>query len=403
MKLKSVLQTQRGMSVADLRLMAKNEPEAFMRKFQAGVDAGKFQLAHITDIKNLWRALADVNVAVQMPDISGSVRTVTTSAFPIMTGSLVIAAVNAAYLDIDPVTQNLVTELDDSAKITTIGRISSLDKDVDEVKELEEFPEISSTEDKVEIRHRKNGRKLTLSAEAIMENRLPDFLMRVNDLGRMIARRIEDLTLKRITDYDGSQTTPAEPYVYRPNGTGTAIYSATANTPGTRAPSGTRINSNALVDETDLEAARIRLNTMLDDNGKRIGAPPRSRTNILVPDALIDKLAKILNSEYVPGVENEVSNWGPGARFNIPSANVISTPLLDDLSASAWYYGAFKDQFIRKWKMRFEYMSLGQETQAYLNSQVAAQYRIAWDCEVGARDYVSVIQCLSGTTAPADE
>jgi len=76
---------------------------------------------------------------------------------------------------------------------------------------------------------------------------------------------------------------------------------------------------------------------------------------------------------------------------------------MDDLSTSAWYVGAFKRQFKRKWKLRFEYVTLGQDTQAYLNSRIAFQARIAWDVEIGSTDYVFCVQSLSGTTAPVNE
>lgn len=141
---------------------------------------------------------------------------------------------------------------------------------------------------------------------------------------------------------------------------------------------------------------------MLNARGRRI-AVPRSQIKILVPDAKIGTLAKILNSEYVPGVENEVSNWGPRGMWNIPMERVVTTPKLDDLSTTAWYYGAPQKQFVRKWKMRFEFMALGQTTQMYLTNQIAAQFRVAWDCEVGATDYVFWVQNLNATTFPIDE
>ena len=95
--------------------------------------------------------------------------------------------------------------------------------------------------------------------------------------------------------------------------------------------------------------------------------------------------------------------FGQSGSYNIPKERVIINRRLDDLSTSCWHLGAFKEQFVRKWKLRFEYVSLGQSTQAYLDSQVAAQFRVAWDCECGATDYVWVVQNLSGTTAPKDE
>lgn len=401
--IRSNIQTQRGMSLYDLRSLAQNEPGEFMRKIEEGASSGKLKLTDIRNITAVWQALADVNVEVNIPDLSGSMRTITTSAFPILTGNLVIAMINSGYDAIEKIGQDLVMEIDDPHKVTAIASVSGLDSGKDEVKEKEDFPEIGASEEKVEIRHRKNGRKLTMTAENIRENEIASFILLVNDMINFIYRRVEKLTLLRVTDHYGSGSVQAEPYVYRPNGIGTPLYSAVANTPNARAPLGTRINNNQYKDETDLENARVRLATMKDNNGERIGGPGRSNTIILCPDAVIGKIAKTLNSEFVPGVRNEKSNWGPGGRWHIPVERVLSSPLLDDLSPTAWYYGAPKKQFIRKWKMRFEYVSLGMTTQAYLNAQIAAQYRIAYDVEVGSRDVVSMIQNLAAETAPVDE
>ena len=102
-------------------------------------------------------------------------------------------------------------------------------------------------------------------------------------------------------------------------------------------------------------------------------------------------------------MENELSNWGPRGKWNIPIERIYSSPKCDDLSTGCWLYGAFARQFYRKWKLRFEYVTLGMETQAYLNSRVAFQARLAWDCEVGAVGYNMVIRNLAATTAPGDE
>ena len=393
---------QHGVSLMDLRSLATNEPEAFVGKLQGLADEGKVKLSDIRDPKALYGHLADVQVPVAMTDLSGAQRAISASAFPILTGTLAIAQINEAYAAVPTVGEQLVTEIEDDNKVTTIAAVHTLDKAKDEVKELDDFPEIGTDEEKVEIRHRKNGRKLTISAEAIRENRVADIVTRIDALGEIAAEHVEELTLYRVTDHYGSGSSAAEPYAYRPDGTGAALFSATANTPGTRAPSGTRIESNALMDETDLDAARTRLAAMQNARGKRI-ALPWSEVQILVPYALIGTLAKLGNSEYVPGVENELSNYGPRGMWSIPPERRLTTPKLDDLSTSAWYMGIFRRQFKRKWKMRFEYVTLGQDTQAYLNSQVAFQARIAWDVEVGAVDYVYVVQCLSGSTAPVDE
>ncbi|OPY78284.1 MAG: hypothetical protein A4E65_02307 [Syntrophorhabdus sp. PtaU1.Bin153] len=391
-----------ALSLRDIRTLAKSDPAGFMARTTKLIEAKKITFDQFRDLRGLFAVLSDVKVPVNMDVMGIGQRSVMASAFPILTGNLVIAQINQAYNAIPTIGQELVTEIDDNKKVTTMASVYALDKNVEEVKELKEYPEIGAAEEKVEIRHKKNGRRLSISREAISENELPDIISRINALGEIASDWIEEQTLRRVTDHDGSASSGAEPYVYRPNGTGTALFSSTANTPGTRAPNGTRKDNNAFADETDLEAARILLASMKNDRGKRISLP-WSEVKILVPDAIVGKVLKVFNSQYVPGVENEVSNWGPGGKWNLPNGRIISSPKMDDLSSSAWYMGIPQRQFVRKWKLRMEYLTLGADTESYLRRDVAFQARIAWDVEIGARDYVFWIQNLSGTTAPKDE
>lgn len=391
------------LSLGDLRTLAQNEPDEFVGKVQAATDAGKLKLEKFRNLKGLYAALADVRVQVQMEDMDGIVRSIGTSAFPIITGSAVVAQINDAYAGVETVGQELVEDFEDNKKVTTLINVHALDKQQDEVKEdADDFPEIGALEEGVTIQHKRNGRKFTIKKEVLEENDMPMLVTKANALGIIPAEWIEEQTISRVYDEFGSKSSGAEPYVYRPVAGAAALYSSTANTPGTRAPSGNRYNSNPLVDETDLENARVRLATMKNARGRRVTIP-RSQLMIMVPDALVGRALKIVNSEFVPGVENEVSNWGPRGKWNVPVARVISTPKFDDISASCWHYGAPKLQFKRKWKLRMEYVSLGMETQAYLDSRVAFQARVAWDVEIGATDYVYVIQNISSTTAPGDE
>jgi len=397
----NIITGNKGLSLYDLRSLAQNEPEAFLQKVQAGADSGKLKFSDVKDLKALYRYFADVQIPVTM-EIAGAQRALSASAFPILTGTLAIAAINERYNQLETVGQHLVQEIEDSKKVTTIAAIEALDKNVDEVKSGDDFPEITAVEEKVEIRHKLNGRKLTIMADAIEENEIADITGRINALAEIASDWIEEQTLARVTDHYGSASSAAEPYAYRPSGTGTALYSASANTPGTRAPSGTRVENNALEDESDLEAARVVLAAMKNSRGKRISIP-WSEVKWLGPDALVGTVAKLFNSEYVPGVENEKSNWGHKGRWWLPPERILSSPKMDDLSSTCWYLGAFQKQFRRKWKLRFEYVTLGMDTQAYLNSRVAFQARIAWDCEIGAVDYIYCIQNLAASTAPYDE
>jgi len=389
-----------GLSIRDIRDLAKHNPALFMERVQKLIGEKKLTLGQMRDMNGLFGVLHDVAVPVRM-NIGGAVRTISASAFPILTGSLVIAAMNDAYQGLETIGEQLVTELEDAKKVTSISAIHSMDKDISSVKETDEFPEISATEEKAEIRHLRNGRMLTISQESIEENEIPDIVNRVNALAEISSDWVEEQTIYRIYDYYGSAAAPAAPYVYRPDGTGTALYSATANTPGKRAPLGNWVQNNALADETDLEAARIRLSNMLNGRGKRISVP-QSLVKVLVPNALVGKMLKISNSQYVPGVENEVSNWGPQGKWWIPPERIVSSPKLDDISATCWLFGAFQKQFVRKWKLRFEYVTLGMDTESYLKRRIAFQARIAWDVEIGATDYVYVVINTAAAAMPKD-
>lgn len=381
-------------SVAQLRMLAQSDPKLFATRVNELV-AGGMRMEDMLDLRGAFQALGDVQVPVTMEVMNGVTRSVMASAFPLLVGGLAVAGINEAYEAVPTIGQDLVQDIQDNKKVSVFAAIHSLDKSVERVDEGQDFPEISASEEKVEIRSKRNGRKLSITAEAVEENNVADIVNRINALGEIASDWVEEQTLDRVCDKNGSRTTSAgEPYVYRPNGAGAALFSSTANTPGTRAPSGTRKTNNALVDETDLELARTLLASMKNERGKRISIPI-NQCILLVPDALVGKASKILNSELVPGTENEVSNWGPRGQYR---PTLKSSPKLDDLSTSAWYLGMPKREFRRKWKLRFEYVTLAGDTQRFLDNRIIFQARIAWDVEIGALDYVYWVQNLEGTT-----
>lgn len=385
-----------GIDIDSLATQAKSAPEAFARRAAELIKTGDLRLGKLQSLPSLQRALMPLEVKTVQP-VGGQTQAIMASAFPLLTGMLAVAELNEEYDKIPTIGQELVRDQETNKRVTTTASVFAMDVDEEKVAEGQDFPEIGASEEEFQIRSLRSGRKLTVTQEMIDENDVAGIVDRINALAYIANTRVEEQTLDRICDHHGSATSPTEPYVLRPNGSGTSLYSTTANTPGTRAPSGTRINSNALVDNTDLDAARARLTTMLDSLGKRI-LIPMSETIVLVPDALIGTLMSILNSELVPGVENEVANWGPRGMWR---PRPLSSPKLDDISTTTWYMGNFKRQFKRMWNLQFEYVTLsGPGTQEFLNRRIGFQARIAWSVEVGATDYNQVVQCLSATTAP---
>jgi len=391
----------RGIDYNALGALAAKKPREFARFVQEKIASGEFSWDKIDSLPHLFAALADVQVPVEMPLFrTGVMATITTSAFPLVTGGLSIARFNAAYQAVPTIGQELVTDFDDSRKVTVVANLYGMDNNPnDTVKEGDDFPMVGASEDGTVIGHKREGRRLAITAETIEENDIPGFTRQIDFLADFAANSAEKQTIRRVCDVDGSGAAPAAPYVYRPlsSTAGATLYSATANTPGTQAPSGTRINNNALVDTTDLDLARARLATYRDRNAEPI-AIPLSECILLVPDALLATALKYTGSELLPGEENSLNNWGPRGTFR---PRVLSSPRLDVYSTGAWYLGNFRKQFQRKWKLRFEYVTLAGNTQRFLEARIAFQARIAWDCEIGATDYVYVVQSLAATTPPA--
>lgn len=396
-----------GLSIAQMRDAAMADPKAFYARLldptidpQTGkarglIPRGDISWENVGDLRGLFSAFADVQVPVQV-GFAGTTRAVTASAFPLIAGGLTQTMLEKRYAEVPTIGQDLVTDMRDNKRVTTLAGITSMDKNTDRVDENDSFPEISAGEEKYEIRSKRNGRKLSITAETIEENDVADIVQRINALSEIASEWVEEQTLDRVTDRYGSAASAAEPYVLHMNGAAASLYTTTANNPGARAPSGTRVQNNPLVDNDSLEAVRTVLAAMKNDRGRRINIPVSSCV-LLVPDALVPTADAILDSVMVPGVENEQNSWGPRGRYR---PRLVSSTKLDDISTTAWYLGDFKRQFKRKWKLNFEYVTLSGDTQAFLDKRVAFQARVAWDVEVGATDYVYVIQSLSGTSAP---
>lgn len=401
LKFKSDIQFADSMDIESLRSVAEQRPEDFMRRAQSLIDDGKLSWSNVRSLPKFFNSFLDVPVRTVV-DKGGEKHAITTSAFPLLSGALTVAAVNDGMESVDTIAGELVTERKTNKKVTMIAGILREDTDIDRVDTDvagEEYPLLGAGEEQFEIRNWPNGRRLAFTQATIQENDVANIVARCNGLGEIAMEAIEMLSLRRVTDYYGSQSSPTAPYVLNMNKANAALYTTSANSPGTRAPSGTRIENNALVDTTDLDAARSRLTAMVNDLGHSM-AIPMSRCVLLVPDALLATALKIQGSTLEPGVENELNNWGQRGRWR---PKLLSSPRLDSLSTSAWYLGDFKKQFTRLCKLEIQNDMLGANTESFLTRDVVLQFRTKWDFNVGAVGYNWVTQCLSATTAPADE
>lgn len=380
-------------TMMEMRQLAMSEPDAWADKMRKCIDSGELGWHNMKDLKSLQEALQPVQVT-EYVEVDGQERAITSAAFPVLCGRMTVNRINAAYDKVPMISDQLVEDMDDGNDTTVIAQINPLDSKAESYLEGDKYPEITANEETVEIRHKEWGRMVTITQRMIRLNQVGDIIRKVDALGSFLGKYVEKLTISRVCDQYGSAST--EPYVYRPKGTGTALYNATANNPGTRAPSGTSEASNALADYTDLDKAEVALAAMLDQDGDPL---PMDWAEIilLIPHALLGLSTRLLNSELIPEVTSgmkdaTINHWGPRGIFR---PKVLSSVRLDAISSSTWFLGNFKAQFLRKYAKRMEYVTLGENTESFLQRGIAWQGRIAVDVEVGATDYVYVTRCTA--------
>lgn len=389
--------SSRDLSLADIRRLAQAEPKEFVARAQKRIDDGEWRWGHVNDLRDFWRAFSDVEVPAEIM-IHGQKRTILSSAFPLLSGGLSVAEVNAAYDSVATVGEQLTETMESKKSVMTIGEVIPEAAGGFKHKEGQDYKLVGAGEERYDIGSNAQGLRAQLTQEAIDKNELENFVEYLNFIGRIAAEEQERLTLLRVTDNAGSAGTPAEPYALRKGKTGTQLYTATANSPGARAPSGTRVNDNPLVDHNSLNTARIRMSTFLNELGKRL-AIPMSQCVLLVPDALSSTASMILNSVLVPGEVNSKNPWGPEGQWR---PMFLPTARLDDISTTVWYLGDFKRQFVRKVALDTEIVTSSMDLLTYLRSRVAFEIRAGWDVEVGARAYNRVVQNLPAQTAPTN-
>ena len=389
--------------ISGVRSLATNYPKEFFQRTRDLVAKGELSWERVRDLRGLYEALKGIQIEHDVEDVVGR-RTIMSSAFPLLSGELTIAGIQAAYATVPTISQELCVDFQDPKRFTHIAgiRVSAhqdFDDGREQTPELDKFPEIGASDTRWVINSNRAGYMVKISQEMISENNLADIIERINYTGKLLGRLNEERAIRKVYDFWGSRASPIAPYVLQPNGVGAALYT-TSTTAFGDAPSGTQVNSNALVDTTDLEAARTVLVNMRDPvhTSARLLLPWNEMV-LIVPDALISTAEKILKSEMEPGIINEHNLWGTKGRYR---PRVISSPIIDGFSTTCWLMGFPKMIFRRKIKQQMQNYTLGMEGQLFLERGVAFQARVSSDVEVGAVGNTHMVRNLAATTAPGD-
>jgi len=265
------------------------------------------------------------------------------SAFPTITRQLISKKMVDAYNTVDTIADQMVSSFNSKLEVDKIPGFKGTGNPTKRLPG-QEYEKISFEEKWYQATYAKYGREVDLTEEAVLFDQTGQILKAAADVGEGAKYYDEYLTLQAIID---ASTTS-----YYPSGVATALYSSDNN--NLKA-------SNALADETDITAARTQLRTALksdDANTRHILMP----TNfvLLCPDALVDTAAKILFSQNLAASANRgVNVWGPAMQSTLKrQTTLLSSPILDDNSATTWYFGSPKKQFVKKIVFPFQIVTI---------------------------------------------
>ena len=377
--------------------LAKKNGTKFVEVTRALIQAGKLKLEDF-DLRALFVETIDIscNVRAFIPGVGE--RTLTTSAFPILTGNLIAELLDRPDETAEAIWPRLVTVRPTNKDTTHLVRVINSDSSHqggNKRKEGDPYPLMVSGEERVQVDTVDDGRRIAIGQKLIETNDMPGLIEQVNALREWANERRDQTVILRAYDVYGSGGTPAAPYVYRPNGAGTALYTTTT-TAHRRAPSGTRVVNNAIVDGDSFKPLIDVLANMRNENGNRVSA--LGGLECLAPHALSPTIDKILASEYTPGVENEVNPYGPRGRFKITP---IYSPKIDGFTTSSVILARTFSKFLTMvTRVDMEYVSMAASMQDFLRNRLALEARIADEFEVGARDHNRAVQSLADATAP---
>lgn len=269
--------------------------------------------------------------------------------FQVVTGELIGRKVIEGYADDSGfIGDKLVTVIPSSLRNTRIAGFRALAGPT-EVAEGHSYEESTFEEKFVTSQESKQGRILSINEELIAFDQTGEINRRAMALGYYLRQERERTIVRAVTDADSA----AGKYVYRPSGSGQALYAtdgANRNFVGdTNTTSPDFDAAIPLVDWTDVEevlnyrATEVK-DDRIDGDQRPIVVPAKQ---MLVPEALRGTARSIVNS-----TEINVATADGETRFANPVHNmleVLSSPFVDEQGAAAksdWYLGDFKRQFV---------------------------------------------------------
>jgi len=272
-----------------------------------------------------------------------------TTLFQVMSGELIGRKVLEGYENDDGfIGDKLVTVVKSSLRNQKLVGFRALAGPT-EVPEGHPYEESTFEEKYVTTAEAKQGRILSINEELIAFDQSGEINRRAMALGHYLRQERERTIVRGVTDADAGQGK----YVYRPSGSGAALYAADGsrrNWVGVGNTTSPDFDAAVpLVDWTDIEevlhyrATQVR-DDRIDGTSRPVIAPAKY---VLVPEALRGTARGIVHATEVRQVtaEGEMSVANPFGGM----LDVLSSPFIDEQGGSAasdWYVGDFARQFV---------------------------------------------------------
>jgi hypothetical protein len=314
-------------------------------------DFSYYELADACGVLPHLRSLREFAVADQpVPRLLSEANPgVSTNLFQVVTGELIGRKVIEGYEDDSGfIGDKLVTVMPSRLRNAKIAGFKALAGPT-EVPEGHPYEESTFEEKYVTTQESKQGRILSVNEELVAFDQTGEINRRAMALGYYLRQERERTIVRAVTDADAA----SGKHVYRPGGTGEALYNANgSNRNYVGVGNTTSPDFDAAVpleDWTDIEEVlQYRATEVKDDridgDQRPIVAPAR---HLLVPEALRGTSRSIVHA-----TEISVSTADGETRFANPvhgMVEVLSSPFIDEQGGAAtsdWYLGDFRRQFV---------------------------------------------------------
>ncbi|MCA9040452.1 MAG: hypothetical protein KDA65_08905 [Planctomycetaceae bacterium] len=272
-----------------------------------------------------------------------------TNMFQVITGELIGRKVIEGYEDESGfIGDQLVTVLPSRYRNQKLAGFRALAGPT-EVPEGHPYEESTFEEKYVTSLEAKQGRVLSITEELIAFDQTGEINRRAMALGYYLRQERERTIIRAVTDADAG----SGQYVYRPNGSGAALYKTdglhrnwigSGNTTSSGYSSAVPLADWSDVDTVLSYRATEVIDDRIDGTRRPIIAPAKQ---MLVPESLRGTARSIVNSTEVSVTSNE--NETRMANPIQGMLEVLSSPFIDEQGGNAladWYVGDFRRQFV---------------------------------------------------------